>query len=468
MIMQKFVDRKEELSRLRNAFGKNALVIVYGRRRVGKTRLLVEAIKGRPHIYHLCKEEELHETLKSLSFKLFRLTGNEEFVRKPIASFEEFFESIPEGTIVIFDEFQILARNYPRILGLLQEYVDFSPKGPVVLCGSSVSMMEELAGYGSPLYGRRTLSLKVEPLEFFHVGEFFLAYSPEDLVKVYGVVGGVPEYLLRFDSTLSPEENVRREFFERGFLYSEAEFLLRYELRDLSVYNTILEGISYGHRSFGELRSVTELDGSKLSRYLSVLMNLGIVKRETPVTLSARERARRRNARYSIADNYFAFYYSFVHPFKEEIEPGLLDEPLGNFEKNFNRYLGFVFEGIARQLLIQLNKRGELPFRFSRIGRWWHKNEEIDLVALNEREEKALFVEVKWKELSGREIRGILKDLKRKAQLVNLEDWEKSYCIVAKSIKDKEGLRNEGLLLYDLEDFTLSELRPSSSARATS
>ena len=468
MIIQKFVNREEELSRLREALERNALVVVYGRRRVGKTRLLVEAVKGRSHIYHLCKEEELRETLNSLSLKLFRLTGNEEFVRKPIASFEELFESIPEGTIVVFDEFQILARNYPRILGLLQEYVDFNPKGPVVLCGSSVSMMEELINYGSPLYGRRTLSLKVEPLGFFHIGEFFPEYSTEELVKVYAVVGGVPEYLLRFDPAISPEENVRREFFERGFLYSEAEFLLRYELRDLSVYNTILEGISYGYRSFGELRNVTGLDGSKLSRYLNVLMNLGIVKRETPVTLDTRERARRRNARYSIADNYFAFYYSFVHPFREEIELGLLDMPMENFEKNFNRYLGFVFEGIASQFLIGLNKMGKLPFRFSRIGRWWYKNEEIDLLALNEREKKALFVEVKWKELSGREINGILKDLKRKAQLVDLEDWEKSYCIVGKRVRDKERLRKKGLLVYDLGDFTLSGPRPSSSGRATS
>ena len=139
-----------------------------------------------------------------------------------------------------------------------------------------------------------------------------------------------------------------------------------------------------------------------------------------------------------------------------------------NFEKNFNRYLGFVFEGIVSQFLIGLNKRGKLPFRFSRIGRWWHKNEEIDLLALNEREKKALFVEVKWKELNEREAWGILRDLKRKAQLVDLEDWEKSYCIVGKRVRDKERLRKKGALVYDLGDFTLSGPRPSSSGRATS
>ncbi|ASJ08508.1 ArsR family transcriptional regulator [Thermococcus siculi] len=453
MIMHKFVNRREELSRLREAFRRNALVVVYGRRRVGKTRLLVEAAKEVPHIYHLCKEEEVSETLKSLSLKLFHITRDERFVKRPLSSFEEFFEALPSGSVLILDEFQVLVRNYPRILGILQEYLDFHQGNPIVLCGSSVSMMEELTQYGSPIYGRRGLALKVEPLSFFHVREFFPGYSPEDLVKTYAVLGGIPEYLLRFDPSLSPEENIRREFFGRGFLYGEAEFLLRYELRDLSTYNTILEALSYGYRSFGELRNATGIDGSKLPRYLSVLIELGIVRKEVPITLKGRDKGRRRNARYSIGDNYFSFYYSFVYPFKEEIELGFLDAPLENFGKGFNRYLGFAFEGIAKQFLIELNKSGKLPFRFTRIGRWWHKGEEIDLVALNERERKALFVEVKWKELSEREARGILKDLERKAELVGFKGGERYHGLVAKEIEGKEALREEGWLVWDLRDF---------------
>jgi len=453
MIMQKFVDREEELSRLREAFERSSLIVVYGRRRVGKTRLLVEAVKDRPHIYHLCKEEEVGETLRSLSLKLFRLTGNEEFIRKPLSSFEEFFEALPPKTVLILDEFQVLVRNHPRILGVLQEYLDFHAKAPIVLCGSSVSMMEELTQYGSPIYGRRSLALKVEPLRFFHIGEFLPSYSTEELVEAYSTLGGVPEYLLRFDPSAGIEENVRREFFGRGFLYSEAEFLLRYELRDLSVYNTILEAINYGYRSFNDLRNATGIDGSKLPRYLGVLIELGIVRRETPITIKERERPKRRNSRYAIADNYFAFYYSFVHPFKEEIELGLIDAPLENFRRNFNRYVGFAFEEIAKQFLVELNKAGKLPFRFTKIGRWWHKNEEIDLVALNENERKALFVEVKWKSLGEREAKGILKDLEKKAELVGFEELEHHYGLVAKETEEKERLRKEGWRVWDLGDF---------------
>ncbi|WP_256381357.1 ATP-binding protein [Thermococcus barophilus] len=265
------------------------------------------------------------------------------------------------------------------------------------------------------------------------------------------MVGGIPEYLLRLNPSISSEENARREFFGRGFLYDEAEYLLRYKLRDLSTYNTILEAVSYGYRSFNELRNVTGLDGSKLTRYLSILINLGIVGRESPVTERPKRRAR--NSRYYIADNYFAVYYTFVYPYKEGIELGLPDEALEHFERDFNRYLGWVFEGTAREFLIGLNKAGKLPFRFTRIGKWWHKNEEIDLVALNEREKKALFVEVKWKDLKEIEAKGILRDLERKGRLVGLDDWKKSYGLVAKSIKEKEALRSKGYLVWDLRDL---------------
>ncbi len=451
MITQKFVDRQEELKILRDAFRKGALVIVYGRRRVGKTRLLIEASKEFRTLYHLCKEEEVSETLKSLNSKLFSLTKDETLLKHPITSFEEFFERLPEDTVIIFDEFQILAKNYPRILGVLQEYWDFRRKGSLVLCGSSVSMMEELTSYGSPIYGRRTLSLKVSPLKFIHVREFFPSYSMEDVVKVYGAVGGIPEYLLRFDIPLPPEENIREGFFNRGFLYDEAEYLLRYELRDLSTYNTILEAISYGYRSFNELKTITGIDGSKLTRYISILMNLDIVGKEFPVTVKPKKR--RKNSRYFIRDNYFAFYYTFVYPFKEEIELGIPEVAVENFERNFNHYLGWVFEGIAKEFLVELNKAGKLPFRFTKIGKWWHKGEEIDLVALNERERKALFVEVKWKDLKNREAKGILKDLEKKSELVGLEGWEKFYGLIIKSIERKEELIREGYLVWSLEDF---------------
>ena len=136
------------------------------------------------------------------------------------------------------------------------------------------------------------------------------------------------------------------------------------------------------------------------------------------------------------------------------------DEALEHFERNFNRYLGWVFENIAKQFLIELNQVGQLPFKFTKIGRWWRRGEEIDLVALNEREKKALFVEVKWKDLSEREAQRVLKDLERKAELVGLEGWEKNYGFIAKSLEGKEELKKEGWFAWDLNDFETQQKIP--------
>jgi hypothetical protein len=452
--MQKFVNREEELEIIRDSIKKGALIIVYGRRRIGKTRLLIETTREFKTLYNLCMEEEPSKTLKRLNLKLFELFKDEALVRRPVSSFEEFFGYIADKELVlVFDEFPILVRNYPKILGLLQEFWDFkrTVKNSVILCGSSISRMDEIQSYKSPIYGRRTQSLKVQPLNFKHVGEFFPEYSIEDLIKTYAVLDGIPEYLLRFDPYRSFFENIRENFFKKGFLYEEAEHLLRYELRDLSTYNTILEAIAFGYRSFSEIKAKTGLDGAKLSRYLSILENLGLIRREIPITLTQKEKVKKRNTLYQISDNYFNFYYSFIYPLKEEIEIGLFDESLRNFERNFNRYLGFIFEKVAKEFLVELNKQGTLPFRFTKIGRWWKRGEEIDMVALNERKKKALFVEVKWKNLSFMEEKRVLRELKRKAELVKeLKDYKKHFTIVAKHIEGKEKL---GTLTFDLKDL---------------
>ena len=172
-----------------------------------------------------------------------------------------------------------------------------------------------------------------------------------------------------------------------------------------------------------------------------------MLKRELPAGKKAKKGI------YRFKDLYFAFWFRFVAPYFEEIESGFPEGALEEFEGEFNHYLGFAFEEIAKQFLIELNRASKLPFRFTKIGRWWHRGEEIDLVALNEREKKVLFVEVKWKELSEREARGVLKDLERKGELVGLEGWEESYGLVAKRVEGKVGLRRESWQVWDLEDF---------------
>ncbi len=358
-----------------------------------------------------------------------------------------------ERVILILDEFPLLVEHYRPVLSLLQKAWDLKlskTKIMLILCGSSVSTMEtDVLDYRSPLYGRRSGQWRLTEIPFFHIEEFLPSYTVEDLVKVYGVVGGIPAYLLQFSPERSFDENVVQNVLSKGtFLYEEAEFLLREKLREPANYFAILQAIASGRSRFGEIVSSTGLDKSLVSKYLSVLQRLGIIEREVPITATIKEASKR--GLYLIKDNYFAFWFRYVLPNKSYLEAGLAEEVWERSAEDFNTYMGSVFERLVRTPEVFFRLTG---FRFTKLGRWWHKNEEIDLLALNEREKKALFVEVKWKNLSKRETKGILKDLERKSGLVGLDNWGKSYGLVAKRIEGKERLRDEGWLVWDLKDF---------------
>ncbi|WP_048149576.1 ATP-binding protein [Palaeococcus ferrophilus] len=443
--MSRFVNRREELKSLKKHLeGKGfELIVIYGRRRVGKTRLVLEAVKGTSHVYYLAVEGE--------NLRHFRETAERTFpeVRYAREDWEGTLHAL-KGKVIVIDEFPNLIKENPGILSLFQRIIDtdLSNSGTkLVLLGSSVSMItEKVLSYKSPLYGRRTGSLKLRPMSFFSLREFFPNAAWKELVEVHGLTDGIPFYINRvrlpFWGWLEEELSNPVSFFR-----DEVDFLLRYEFTEVSTYKRILEAIANGKTTPKEIRDFARMRHSDLSPYLRNLMETGFVVREVPIT----ERESSKKGRYYLADNFLAFWFRFIYPNLSPIEEGTFD--VETIRRDYPHYLGPVFEKIAREFLIKLNKREKLPFKFTRIGRWWHKNEEIDLVALNEREKKALFVEAKWKDLSEREATRILKDVERKAKLVRLDGWEKYYGLIAKNIEGKEELREEGWLVWDLGDF---------------
>ncbi|GAB6101321.1 ATP-binding protein [Thermococcus atlanticus] len=446
---EQFVNRKNELEALRKAYtsGRKELVIIYGRRRIGKTALVKKSLEGLKHIYFFAEETLEEENLRAFRSLIARALENP-VIAKAELSWEELFELLDgSGIVLVIDEFPNLIKSNRAIISKFQKIWDGLKDIKLVLTGSSISVIEShVLGYRSPLYGRRTLSIKLEPLSFFHLREFFPERDWEELVRIYGITDGIPAYIKEVQFRLKAGEKLEEVFQPNKPLFDEAEFLLKTELREPARYFSILKAIAFGKTKFGEIVSFTGLPSSTVSQYLSNLQTLHIVEERHPVG----EPERRRNARYYLSDLYFTFWFRFVYPNRSQLfDFGYIE----NFEEGYNRYLGFVFEKIAEQFLRELNKAGKLPFRFTKIGKWWRKNEEIDLVALNEREKRALFVEVKWKDLNGREARGILRDLERKSGLVGLDDLEKSYGLVAKSVDGKEGLRAEGYLVWDLEDL---------------
>ncbi|MCD6372619.1 MAG: ATP-binding protein [Thermococcus sp.] len=443
--MAHFVDRAEELKAIKERLSRDGfeLIVIYGRRRVGKTRLVLEAIKEFPHVYYLAVEGDNLRHFKETAERVFPE------VRYAREDWEALLHTLRDKIIVI-DEFPNLIKEDPGVLSVFQRAIDTdlsSSNTKLILLGSSLSMMtEKVLSYKSPLYGRRTGSIKLKPLKFFHLGEFFPRASWEELVEVYGMTDGIPFYIaqvrLPFWEWLEGELKNPVSFFR-----DEVDFLLRYEFTETRTYRRILEAIALGKTTPKEIRDFTGMRHSEITPYLRNLIETGLVLREVPIT----EKPSSKRGRYYVADNFLAFWFRFVYPNLSLIEEGIFD--VSEIQQSYNHYLGPVFEKIARQFLIELSRSGKLPFRFTKVGKWWRKGEEIDLVALNERERKALFVETKWKELSKREARGILSDLERKAELVGLDDWEKSYGLVTKNVEGKGRLRGEGWLVWDLEDF---------------
>ncbi|WP_297091240.1 ATP-binding protein [Thermococcus sp.] len=446
-----FIDRERELEFLQRLWGKeNSFLPVYGRRRVGKTRLLKEFIANKPSVYYLARNSTYSDNLREFSRTVLERFPSTFLSETSFSSFSDVFKylSEKEKIVVVIDEFPYLIQSDKRVLSEFQYIVDEIVRASslhLILVGSSVGMMEEhVLSQKSPLYGRRDGQIKLSPLGFFDSWKF-LGVDIEEAVRIYGITGGIPAYLELFKRF---EDVKRLAFDKRGFLYAEADFLMSSELREPRVYKLILKAVAEGKRRFNEISTHTGIPRSNLFKYVEVLERLGFLRREIPVTAKPKTK----NTLYKIDDNYLAFYFRFVERYRNEVEFenfNFWDE----FIEGYNHYLGDVFEDVAREFLIELYRGRKLPLHPTKIGRWWRKNEEIDLLALDERNKKALFVEVKWKNLKEREAGGILKNLEKKAGLVGLDGWEENYGIVAKGIERKDSLRDKGYFAWDLEDF---------------
>jgi len=424
-------------------------------RRIGKTELVKQFIKEKEHIYFLADTRTDRENIKEMQRAVSSQIQNPLFERVEFTDWVEFFrESVAllEGRVVIvIDEFPYLVESNKAIPSIFQKIWDLILSDAdvcLILLGSSITMMENYTlDYRAPLYGRRTAQLQLQPLKFKHLGKF-LDYPIEELVRVYAVTDGVPLYLMKFDSGLNFEENLLANVFRVGkFLYQEAEVLLKQELRETARYFSILKAIAFGKHRFGEIAGFTGLDKSVISRYLGNLAMRRLVVKEHPVT----QKKEVRNARYINSSNYLNFWFGFVYPYRSLIEEGRTDMLLDLIRDDFNSYLGFVFEKVCREFLWEQ----DLPFTFVRIGRWWHKDKEIDIVALNEETKEIAFFEVKWSDLDIGAAKRVLGKLEAKSEFV---DWNKGtrveyFGLIAKRLDGKESLAEAGHLCYDLEDM---------------
>lgn len=424
-----FVDRERELEFLERKWSEKGaqLIILYGRRRVGKTALIKRFLEGKSGIYHLATADSLGENVRELGDALARFTGRDYFtdVRDFTKLLMNFGREIGEERVaLVIDEFQYLISLDSAVLSKFQKAWDEALKNTgifVILCGSSIGMMERIMEYKSPLYGRRTGQWKVSPFDIRGAAMMLPEKDFEDLVKTYMVFGGVPLYL-EFVGNRKTDEAIRELVLRKGeVLYEEPEFLLREEFREPRTYKLILKGLALGYETLGELVSYTGLERGHLSRYLDVLQRLEIVGYELPY-------GKRKRGRYFIKDNFFNFWFRYVYPNLSDLELGMVDEVWEKIQKDINTYYGMMFERLVREML----SLRILDFGQRSVHRWWHKGIEIDAIA--ETGEGLLFVEVKWKKLGEREAKKILEELRKKAETF---DGPKRFLLIAREVEEK-------------------------------
>ncbi|MDI6655472.1 MAG: ATP-binding protein, partial [Candidatus Hydrothermarchaeota archaeon] len=368
--------------------------------------------------------------------------------------FHEFFKWFKkkERIVLVIDEFPYLIALNSGVISIFQRIWDLNLSRQnvmLLLCGSSIGMMEtEVLGYRSPLYGRRTGQWRLGKLGFEYLRRFFPGYSMEDIIRVYGCLDSIPEYLLKFSPELDFWENLRRNFVSKGsFLYEEAEILLREEFREPRNYTLILRAIAEGSRKLAQIASATGIDKGALSRYIHNLQRVGIVDAELPATFPKKSK----RSLYKLTDNYFKFYFRFVLPNKNNIEAEIDITP--RIKKEYDAYLGIIFEELVRELIKM--RKISIGFSPEEVSPWWHKGEEIDIVTLNESTKEIAFIECKWSSVGKKDAERIFDDLTRKAVLVKWHNNKRReyYGIIAKNIANKEEFRSEGYLAYDLRDF---------------
>lgn len=403
------IGRSEEMAQLEQMYEseKFEFLVMYGRRRVGKTTILQEFAKKHDTIFFSAQEKN-----DALNLQDFSKLVQQHFEGGFIAGFpgwEDAFAYVGrktdgERTVLIIDEFPFLAEPNPSIKSILQHTIDHDWKEKrilLILCGSSVSfMVNAVMGYKSPLYGRSTASMEVLPFDYVESAEFFPDYSAEDKLIAYGILGGVPQYLSAFDPKRSVRENVMKEILTNGaFLNDEPQTLLRMELREPVVYNSIMEAISNGCNRVTEIADHIHEERSKCSKYILTLQTIRLVEKCVPCGQSENSK----KGIYEITDNFYRFWYRFVFSNKNYYSMLGVEKACDEIMDEINDYMGTVFEHICMQYLIRRARAGRLPFVPYAIGRWWGNNpvlkaqDDVDILALDKKGERAIFVECKFR-----------------------------------------------------------------------
>lgn len=449
--MIRFINRDYELSMLEKEWNKKQaqFIVIYGRRRIGKTALITEFTKNKKGIFYIA--EDVNKKVQILDFKekianYFQddLLKNLEILEyKDLFSYLEKIIPKNEKMHITIDEFSYFIKNDPALPSALQKFWDtFLSKTNITLLvsGSIFGLMsEKILSSSSPLYGRRTRDLLLRELNFKNAS-FFLNMSFEEKLKTYMATGGVPEYLLKANPYSNSKDFFEKEFIHRdGYFYREPYYLLSQEFKEIKTYFTIINAIAYGNTKPSDIANFAGIRTRELYPYLEKLIRLGFIEKMTPLHDT-------RSGIYIIKDVFFDFWFNFVHKNREFIER----DQCKLKKQDVNTYFGKRFELIVRKDFIR-----DMVKDVDQIQKWWHKDKDIDIVAMNNNKKLIYFFECKYKDLSYNRVLKIIEEMKKKSSdVLWLNDKRTEYFgVIAKKIEKKDELRKKGFLVYDLENF---------------
>ncbi len=399
--------RKEEMSHLEELYNSNTFefLVMYGRRRVGKTTILQEFADHSNSIFFPAREKNDALNLEDFS-KVVQYHFDQRFIAS-FQSWEDAFdyigEKIEQRTAIIIDEFPYIAEENPSIKSILQHTIDHSWKNKnifLILCGSSVSIMEnEVMGRKSPLHDRQTSSLEIKPFDYLESSNFFPNYTNEEKLIAYGILGGIPRYLEAFDLNESIEKNVANKIIRNGaYLQEEPDNLLKAELRETNVYSSILSAIANGRNKIIDIANFIYEDRTKVAKYLITLQTLRLIEKRVPCM----EPETSKKSIYVIKDNFFKFW--FRYEFTNNSYYSMLGAKDASEEimNDISNLMGDAFEEICKEYIIRLAKQRKLPFIPYYLGKWWGTNpaikvqDDVDLLAVDKTGKRAIFIECKF------------------------------------------------------------------------
>ncbi len=416
-----FVNREKELTFLERKWKepKAQMIVLWGKRRIGKTETTKQFLQDKPHIYYLADSTHEKEQLRRFSSAVGEFFNEPLLLTRGFSSWDESFRYLKEKKkrfVLVIDEFPYLIQSNSAVPSLFQKgWDEFLTQSRiyVILLGSSIAMMEsEVLGYKAPLYGRRTGQWKIQAMPFSAVKAFRPRASFENQIMHFSVCGGTPAYWLWFSDRHNFFQNLKIHVLKKGEpLYEEVIFILREELREPRYYFSLLQAIAQGKRRLSEIVNATGIQQPTANKYLGVLSDLDIVEREVPVTEDKPIKSKK--GLYRIKDEYFQFWFRFVFPKRTELEIDNTQKVIGDIKKEISDYISFIYEKVAREIILD---NSDLFFPFERLGRWWDRHREIDIVGISRESNAVLLGEVKWR---GKRVgKNIFFELKSKAEAI--------------------------------------------------